>query len=213
MHHSLESLAVRVASGVPRRNVLRSMLGVLAAGGFGTLLTKGGSVAAASQAVPPSSVAPGSVRVRAFTLKMRVPTGECAQLHLPDRWAARFSYRNEKLILVPHILADTNQVELSIYKQSGNELLRRLMLPLVTNGVWHEVPVVDAGLSSMRGLAFAALWPRDVYLPPSYSAEDDCCTQCCFGGQACAPAVCCDKDNPNCGNCCDGGSCPGCSGG
>lgn len=207
MNTPLDNLSIALGSELPRRDVMKSVGAILA--GMAAGFTQGQPAfaqAAASQMAMATTM-------NAVTLKLTLPSGHSPQLHLTDRHPGKLTLKGRTLSFVPSIVKTTRSLELSIYDGAGASpvLARRLTLPISDAVKWQDAPVVALNIATIPGMSVAALWPREVGMATEQLEADDCTVNCCWGGSISACAACCDTANPNCGQCCDAGCCPGCS--
>lgn len=202
---SVDRVAIALASGVSRRDMFRYIFSAAAVAG----------VAAANSR---RAGAQDLVRQRAVSLRLGVPGARGTKhvlVHVPDRYPAKVWSNDSpnRYSFVPHILENGEQVDVSIYDVTGSpKLLDRVRLPIATPKGSTDARQIPITTSALAGWSMAALWARTISAPLPPSPEDDCCVeQCCNGPGGCAPAVCCDPSDWDCGNCCDVGWCPACS--
>lgn len=205
MEHTLDRLAEAIAVGMPRRDILKGIVGAsvgAVAAGFGA-----GNTLRAFASTPPIA----GKTMPAVSLLVRIPSGNTPILTLGDRLVGRVSYNGEQVSLVPHISTRTRTVQLSVYRgtKSAATLVKRISLPL------HGKRQLDAKLTELhlgflQPMAVAALAHNDIPLVAAAAADDDCTVHCCDGGEHSAQAVCCKAGDPSCGSCCDAGHCPAC---
>lgn len=208
MNSSIDKVAAAVASGMPRRDLIRYLAStIVASSAFGL-------GAARSSAQSPKNM-PGYHRMRAVTFKVGLPTGHTPLLHVPDRFPGKvWLHGQAKYTFIPQMIEGTRNVDVSIYRDDPRSptLIGRMSLPVTRPKKSAEAVTKAINIPELQGWSLAALWDRDVDVPPSFSEENDCVvTNCCYGGGGQACAVCCNPDDPNCGSCCDSGCCPPCS--
>lgn len=161
-----------------------------------------------ASAQAPESLSGPTKQWRAVDLKVFHPgVAKHSRLLVADRLMGRVRLKGQPAIaLVPLILEGKNVVELALYDAPSMKLLHRLALPVGVN----TAPAA-AGISALAGVSFAAARILTTEPPVDYTGETDCTADCCWGGSVSGQAACCDSGNPNCGNCCDAGHCPGCN--
>ncbi len=201
MTNLFDGATAALGSGLSRRHVLRTVTTTVVAA-----LSAQGAQAAESPVSELETIADPSVapHLRALELKLRPAKGKgITRLYLRDRLPARITAPGQGTVaLVPHFLDGLDGVELSIYEHPKMTLVKRLPLTL-------KAKAVSAAEPFLPGVTFAASRFVRVLTEP---AGDDCCVSCCNGYHICASGVCCSESDPNCGHCCDYGSCgPNCN--
>lgn len=206
MMNTLDTFARTVATGLPRRQVLKGMVG---AGVGATLATIGRSteVLADEQRPPRHSKAAAAV-----ALVVHLPNGHRPVLTLFDRRVGRVSYEGQHLSLVPQISDVARAIELSVYTgaKTSTTLKKRLTLPLYGRRQF-DAPPTSLGFPEAPDMAIAALMHDDLPILSTDNPDLDCTVWCCFGGELSGQACCCSAGDPSCGSCCDAGHCPACS--
>lgn len=195
MKHLFDTATAALASGLSRRNVLKTVLSSVAAATSVRAVVDDEPVAA--EYIPEA----GPLEVhKALELKLLRPDQKkgVTKLFLRDRLPARITAPGQKTVaLVPHFLDGLQGVELSLYEHSSMAFAGRLSIAL-------RGRAVSADIALLPGVAFAASrYVRALPEPPG----DDCCVSCCNGYNICASGVCCSTSDPSCGHCCDYGSC------
>lgn len=204
--NTFDTFARTVATGLPRRQVLK---GMVSAGVGAAVATIGRSSQAFAneqrQKRRPKTTA-------AVALVVHLPNGNRPVLTLFDRRVGRLSYEGQDFSLVPQLSDVARAVELSVYTgaKSSTTLQKRVTLPLHKRRQF-DAPPVSLDFPDARGLAVAALMHADMPVLSTDDPDLDCTVWCCYGGEASAQAVCCRAGDPSCGSCCDAGHCPACS--
>ena len=161
MKHPFDTATAALASGLSRRNVLKTVLSSVAAGMSIRTIADSEPVEAAAEHMPTADPTEVHKALELKLLRVNPNTKGVTKLFLRDRLPARITAPGQKTVaLVPHFL--------------------------------------------LPGVAFAA--SRFVRVLPEPPGED-CCVSCCNGYNICASGVCCNTNDPSCGNCCDYGSC------
>jgi len=204
MSNSIDSVTMAMSSGLPRRQVLRTIGAAIVAAGSAARLSARSTTASGWVGQPQGQ----DPQWRTVTLHM-LHGDHRTKLVVPDRFAARVTFGSHPtLSIVPQIVDATQSIELSVYQHSSMTLLKRVPLALQGEAAridWSAI-ASTALFASMPAVAFAAIEMKRAKLPTDYTEEEDCCVQCCWGGSACACGVECSGD-PACGNCCDSGCC------
>jgi hypothetical protein len=191
MANQFDKIAVALSSGLPRRQVLKSVAAAMFAAASGATLGARQS-AGGKGADLPASASRQAVMLELLHGKYR------SLVTIRDRAAGRVTFPGQPTAaLVPHIM--DSGVELSIYDAATMTLSRRI--PLVFRGT-----PVPADVAFLPGVKFGVSQRHAVGDPVPDTT--DCCASCCWGGSICGCAGQCDSGNPGCGNCCDSGCCP-----
>lgn len=196
MAHSMDTLAVALSSGLPRRQALKAVAATLLAA------TSGLSVAHAASRVSLKQKGTPSSRVPARTVVLQLTrAGKRSKLTVAERRVGRITLSGlATAAIVPGSVPETGEVEVSIYEADGMTLLERMLLEVGGRGHRVITPL-------LQGTEVAAISVRTLeLLPASDSLTDDCCVHCSWG-TACGSAACCDSSDPAGGYCCDSGAC------
>ncbi len=206
MTNTFDTLARTVATGLPRRQVLRGMVGA----GVGVALATIGR--STELLADEQRRAKQSKSVAAVALVVHLPGGHRPVLTLFDRRVGRLSYKGQNLSLVPQISDVARAVELSVYTgaKASTTLRTRLTLPLYKRRQF-DAPPTSFGFPEAPDIAVAALMHDDMPVFSTDNPDLDCTVSCCYGGELSCQACCCRAGDPSCGSCCDAGHCPGCS--
>lgn len=198
MKHPFDTATAALASGLSRRNVLKTVLSSVAAGMSIRTIADSEPVEAAAEHMPTADPTEVHKALELKLLRVNPNTKGVTKLFLRDRLPARITAPGQKTVaLVPHFLDGIGGVELSLYEHPSMTFAGRLSVPLRNKPVSPNVALLP-------GVAFAA--SRFVRVLPEPPGED-CCVSCCNGYNICASGVCCNTNDPSCGNCCDYGSC------
>lgn len=216
MKSSVDQIATAVASGMPRRDLFRYLASAAMAGSALTLAGSRPTAQGIAGAVGQSTAHQGAKhKMRAITFKVGLPSGHTPLLHVPDRFPGMvWLHGQPKYTFIPQMIAGTKNVDVAIYRDDPKTptLVGRMSLPVSRPKRSAEAATTPLGIPELQGWSLAALWDRDVEVPPTLTEENDCKVEsCCYGGGASACAVCCNPDDENCGSCCDYGCCPPCS--
>jgi len=206
MMNTFDALARTVATGLPRRQILRGMVG---AGVGAALATIGRSTELLADDERRER---HSKTVAAVALVVHLPDGHRPVLTLFDRRVGRVSYKGQHLSFVPQMSDVTQAVELSVYTgpTTSSTLLKRVTLPVYGRRRF-DAPPTSLGFPEEQNIGVAALLHDDMPILSTDNPDLDCTVWCCFGGELSGQACCCSASDPSCGSCCDGGHCPACS--
>jgi len=203
MKHPFDAATAALASGLSRRNVLKTVMSSVAAAMSIRAIADTEPVEASADYMTEASPTDVHKALELKLLQINSNTKGVTKIFLRDRQPARVTAPGQTTVaLMPHFLDGLGGVELSLYEHPSMTLAGRLSVPL------RNEPV-PAALALLPGLAFAA--SRFVKVLPD-PPGDDCCVSCCNGYNICASGVCCNTNDPSCGHCCDYGSCqPSCN--
>jgi len=187
----VDRLSETLASGLPRRQALKRVGGIVAAAALG--ITTGTSVEATNKK------SGGRTKViRRVGLQATLESGSRTLLMIPDGRAGGITHKGESFTIVPQISNDGERAELAVYKgrKVNGSPLRTLNLKL------GRAVATPLELESLPVAGLAALWAGAAEVPEDYTFGD--CTVTC----TCPPfltisacAVCCNVGQESCGYC------------
>jgi hypothetical protein len=192
----LDQISKSMVSKLPRREAMKRVAGVVAATAGGLLAGR----AAAAGGTPRGPRRSTTVRhagptktLRKVALRVALPSGGAAILHLPDNFRGGLTYKGESATFVPRISESGERVDVSVYrgKNASGSPVRTLELPLADLAERDRAATVAVSLDGIPVAGFAAFWAGATEVPADYTPDCDCSVSCCWGGS-------------------DSGCCPGC---